>query len=89
MLVFLTAISSILRPFCLFFGHVLYFTAIVSILRPFGTFCGHLVNLSLFGMLYREKSGNPGYRPELKKELLPPTARWLRGPTLSVSLESI
>jgi hypothetical protein len=37
-----------------------------SILRPFGLFCGHLVYFvaiwsifSRFGMLFKEKSGNP------------------------------
>jgi hypothetical protein len=29
------------------------------ILWPLGTFCGPLVYFSRFGMLYREKSGNP------------------------------
>jgi hypothetical protein len=46
------------------------FIAIFSVLRPKGTFCGgHLVHfvviwyiLSRFGILYREKSGNPGHR---------------------------
>jgi hypothetical protein len=27
---------------------------------PYGTFCVHLVYFFPFGMLYREKSGNPG-----------------------------
>jgi hypothetical protein len=38
---------------------------------PFGIFCGHLVYIivfvytfSRFGMLYREKSGNPGFQLE-------------------------
>jgi polyferredoxin len=29
-------------------------------LCPFGTFYGNLVYFSRFGMLYRDKSGNPG-----------------------------
>jgi hypothetical protein len=37
-----------------------YFTAIWYILMPFGMFCGNLVYFSRFGMLYQEKSGNPG-----------------------------
>jgi hypothetical protein len=47
-----------------------YFIAIWSILVWFGIFCRHLVNFiaviaawyifSRFGMLYQEKSGNPG-----------------------------
>jgi hypothetical protein len=28
---------------------------------PFGIFSGHLVYFPRFGMLYREKSGNPGH----------------------------
>jgi hypothetical protein len=42
---------------------------ILSILRPNGVFYGHLVHFvviwyifSRLGMLYREKSGNPGSR---------------------------
>jgi hypothetical protein len=31
-------------------------------LWPFGTIFGHLVYFSRFGMLYREKSGNPVLR---------------------------
>jgi hypothetical protein len=30
-----------------------------DILLPFGTFCVHLVHFSGFGIMYREKSGNP------------------------------
>jgi hypothetical protein len=40
-----------------FMGIWFYFTAIICILWPFGRFYGYLVH---FGMLYREKSGNPG-----------------------------
>jgi hypothetical protein len=39
------------------------FMPIMSILRPFSIFCGfyvHLVYFSRFGMLYEERSGNPG-----------------------------
>jgi hypothetical protein len=60
-LVYFTAISNILRPFVIFCGHLLYFVAICYII------CGHLlyfvvilVYFSHFGMLYQEKSGNPG-----------------------------
>jgi hypothetical protein len=31
-----------------------------NILRYFGIFCDNLVYFSCFGMLYQEKSGNPG-----------------------------
>jgi hypothetical protein len=34
--------------------------AIWYILWPFGIFYGYLVYFSRFGMLYQEKSGNPG-----------------------------
>jgi hypothetical protein len=47
-----------------FYGHVAYFTVIWSLglsLWPFGIFYGYLVYFSpVFGMLYQEKSGNPG-----------------------------
>jgi hypothetical protein len=42
------------------------FMSIWSILMPFGTFCGHMLYFviiwyifSRFGMMYKEKSGNP------------------------------
>jgi hypothetical protein len=40
-----------------------HFMSIWSILLPFGIFCGfyrHFVYFPPFGMLYQEKSGNPG-----------------------------
>jgi hypothetical protein len=37
---------------CLCYGQMVY-------IFLFGTKCGHLVYFSRFGMLYREKSGNP------------------------------
>jgi hypothetical protein len=47
---------------------LLYFMAIWSILPQFGIFCGHLVYFMVswyiflsVGMLYQEKSGNPGF----------------------------
>jgi hypothetical protein len=36
------------------------FKTIWSILLPFGMFYGHFVYFSRFGMLCKEKSGNPG-----------------------------
>jgi hypothetical protein len=39
--------SYILQQIGKFYGH-------------FGTYCGHLVYFSRFGILYQEKSGNPG-----------------------------
>jgi hypothetical protein len=54
-----------------FYGHLAYFTAIWYILWPFGIFYGHLVYFSRFGMLYKEKSGNPALSTEelLKTQL--------------------
>jgi hypothetical protein len=43
----------------IFYGHFVYFMVKGYILLPFGTFCGHLVDFFRFGILYREKSGNP------------------------------
>jgi hypothetical protein len=46
---------------------LMYFIAIRNILRTFGIsydhlvhFCVHLVNFPRFGIVYQEKSGNPG-----------------------------
>jgi hypothetical protein len=63
------------------FGRVLqwkelvYFIAIWPILQHFGKFCGHLVHFMVFlgfftrfGLLYEEKSGNPGWATQ--------TCRW-------------
>jgi hypothetical protein len=36
---------------------LVYFTAFGVFFYPFGVLCGHL---EYFGMLYEEKSGNPG-----------------------------
>jgi hypothetical protein len=51
----------------LIYGHLVSFMAIryslwpfvTCIVWPFGIFCGHLVYFSRFGMLYKEKFGNP------------------------------
>jgi hypothetical protein len=47
-----------------------YFMAICNILRPFGLFYGHFSSLVVtgyiflhFGILFQEKSGNPGHPP--------------------------
>jgi hypothetical protein len=45
----------------LFYDHLVYFTAIGNILWPFGIFCGILVCFPRLGILYLEKSGNPGW----------------------------
>jgi hypothetical protein len=48
---------------------LVYFMDIWYILRPFGYFYGHFVviwlTFSHFGMLYQEKSGNPGFHSGL------------------------
>jgi hypothetical protein len=51
----------------IFYDDLVYFTAIGNILCPFGIFRGHLVYFVViwyisphFGILYQEKSGNPG-----------------------------
>jgi hypothetical protein len=56
-----------LGKFRLAIKYVGKFMDVSSILLPFGIFCGHLVYFvvilvyfSHFGMLYQEKSGNPG-----------------------------
>jgi hypothetical protein len=40
--------------------YLVYFTAIGNILWPFGIFCGNLVYFPRFGILDKEKTGNPG-----------------------------
>jgi hypothetical protein len=42
-----------------FYDHLVDFATILYTLWPSGIFYGHLVIFSRFGMLYREKSGNP------------------------------
>jgi hypothetical protein len=61
------AIRSILLPFGIFCGHLVYFTSIWYILWPFDLFYCHLVDFvafwyifTRFGILYPENSGNPG-----------------------------
>jgi hypothetical protein len=46
----------------IFYGHFVYFTAKWYIIWPFGAFCGYSVYFCRFGMLCREKSGNPDYQ---------------------------
>jgi hypothetical protein len=43
----------------IFNRHLVYIKDIWNILWPFAVPCGNLVHFSSFGMLYREKSGNP------------------------------
>jgi hypothetical protein len=39
---------------------LIYLWPFGDILWPFGTFCFHLVHFYGFGVMYQEKSGNPG-----------------------------
>jgi hypothetical protein len=45
----------------IFYGHLKYITAIWYILWPFGNFVVSLVYFPHFGILNKEKSGNPGW----------------------------
>jgi hypothetical protein len=44
----------------IFCCHFVYIVAIWYILWPLGIYNGYLVYFSLFGILYQEKSRNPG-----------------------------
>jgi hypothetical protein len=43
------------------YGHLVHFTVFCYILLTIGIVRGNLVSFSRFGILYQEKSGNPGY----------------------------
>jgi hypothetical protein len=47
---------------CIFHGHLVHFTVFCYILWTFGIVRGNLVIFSRFGILYQEKSGNPGWK---------------------------
>jgi hypothetical protein len=47
------------RLYDIFYGRLKYFMDIWDILWPFDTFCVHLVHFSGFGIMHRDKSGNP------------------------------
>jgi hypothetical protein len=51
----------------IFYNHWEYFTDIRDILCPFGILCTRLVHFSGFGIMYREKSGNPVQKLVWKK----------------------
>jgi hypothetical protein len=59
MLVNVKTIRSILQPFGILYGYLVYFMAIWYTLSPFGVFCGHFGIFSHFCMLYLPKSVNP------------------------------
>jgi hypothetical protein len=44
----------------IFYGHLVHFTVFCYILWTFGIVRCNLVYFSRFGILYQEKSGNPG-----------------------------
>jgi hypothetical protein len=54
------AIWYIFWQFGIFPGNLVYFLAIWYIFWQFGIFSGNLVYFWQFGILYQEKSGNPG-----------------------------
>jgi polyferredoxin len=70
-LVYFSAIWSIFLQFGIFYSNLVYFAAIWYILCPFGIFVVILVKFSLFGLLYQEKSGNPGLFPSASKKVNP------------------
>jgi hypothetical protein len=41
------------------YGHLVHFTVFCNILWTFGIVCGNLVYFPSFGILFKEKSGNP------------------------------
>jgi hypothetical protein len=43
----------------IFYGHLVHFTVFCYILWTFGIVCDDLVYFSRFGILHKEKSGNP------------------------------
>jgi hypothetical protein len=43
----------------IFYGHLVHFMVFCYILETFGTVRGNFVYFSRFGILYKEKSGNP------------------------------
>jgi hypothetical protein len=47
----------------IFYGHLVHFTVFCYILWTFGIVRGNLVYVSRFGILYKEKSGNPAWNP--------------------------
>jgi hypothetical protein len=47
-----------MKNFAIFYGRLEYFMTIWCM--PMGMFCFDLVYYFSFGMLYKEKSGNPG-----------------------------
>jgi hypothetical protein len=57
------AIWYILRPFDIFYGHLIYFRSFCRKIYQNGHKVYHLLYFPHFGMLNQEKSGNPGRKP--------------------------
>jgi hypothetical protein len=71
------------------YGYLVIFSAIWNIVWPFSTFVGYLEYFSRFGILYKEKSGNPD-RSSIectKKSLLRHSSGRRRYPRLSKETE--
>jgi hypothetical protein len=51
----------------IFYRHLVYLKAYWYILLPFGIFSGYLVYFHHFGMLYQNKSGNPGPKQGIRR----------------------
>jgi hypothetical protein len=51
----------------IYYGHLVQFMVFCYMLWTFGVVCGNSVYFSRFGILHREKSGNPGCETQIKK----------------------
>jgi hypothetical protein len=66
-----------------FYWHLVHFTAICNILWTFGIVRIDLVYFSRFGILYREKSGNPDPKTQLGlriERMTPDRSSWMLPP---------
>jgi hypothetical protein len=52
----------------IFYGHLVHFTVFCYMLLTIGIVRGNLVSFSRFGILYKEKSGNPEVWPDSIRE---------------------
>jgi hypothetical protein len=64
------------KVFDIFNDHLVHFVAICYILRNFGIFCGHFLYYPNFGILYQEKSGNPGIESNKRHFLQACKSKW-------------
>jgi hypothetical protein len=72
-----------MKDVVIFYDHLVYFKAIWYSLWPVCIFCGKLVYFSRFGIMYKEKSGNPA---ELREKIFCP---WRKDNTLAVNFSSL